>query len=180
MADWEIRAGETDLAILLMREVAQWCIDTGRPLWTLDELTREALVRHPPEENDFRVLRVAGEPAAAMVLQWSDPVFWPSAPDGESGFVHKLCVRRAFAGMGLSSRMVSAAAAECRARGARFLRLDTDNRAPKLCRLYEGMGFVKVGRRLLDDRDYALYELRVTVPAASTAPGASRGPQQTA
>lgn len=161
MAAWEIRAGETDLAISVMREVAQWCIDAGLPMWALNELTREALLRHPPAEADFRVAYVDGEPAAAMILQWRDPKFWPEVPEGESGFIHKLCVRRAFAGRGMSARMVDAAVAECRQRGATCLRLDTDNGRPRLCRLYEAMGFRKVGRVRRDGRDYALYELSV-------------------
>ena len=161
VAEWEIRAGELDLAVRIMREVAQWCIDTGRPMWTLDELTAEALLRHPPAEADFRVARFYGEPAAAMILQWRDPLFWPRVPAGESGFLHKLCVRRAFAGRGLSARMVEAAAAECRERQASWLRLDTDNGRVKLCRLYEGMGFIKVGNMTTENRHYALFERRV-------------------
>jgi len=161
MPDWEIRAGEPDLAIHIMREVARWCIEAGLPMWTLDELTREALLRHPPGEDDFRVARVRDEPAAAMILQWKDPTFWPEAREGESGFIHKLCIRRPFAGTGLAARMVDAAVAECKARKAAFLRLDTDNGRPKLCGLYEAMGFVKVGRLPVNGRDYALYERRI-------------------
>jgi GNAT superfamily N-acetyltransferase len=157
----DIRAGEADLAIQVMREVGQWCIDAGLPMWKLEELTREALLRHPPGESDFRVLRVGSEPAAAMILVWRDETFWPGVAEGDSGFIHKLCVRRAFAGQGLSARMVEAAAAECRARRAGFLRLDTDVRRPPLCRLYEGMGFVRVGRRAVGGKDYALYERKV-------------------
>jgi GNAT superfamily N-acetyltransferase len=162
----EIGAGEADLAITIMREVGQWCIDTGRPMWTLGELTRDALLRHPPEEDDFRVLRVDGEPAAAMILQWRDEKFWPAVAEGDSGFIHKLCVRRAFAGRGLSARMVNAAAGECRTRGAGFLRLDTDLRRPRLCSLYEGMGFLRVGHRAVDGRDYALFELEIEAGGA--------------
>ncbi|MGA2478476.1 MAG: GNAT family N-acetyltransferase [Spirochaetia bacterium] len=153
--------GETDLAIHIMREVGQWCIDAACPMWTLEELSREALLKHSPEENDFRVARVGGEPVAAMILQWQDREFWPEIAEGDSGFIHKLCVRRAFAGIGLSTCMVNAAAAECRKRGAGFLRLDTYVRRPKLCSLYEGMGFVKVGYRSVGGREYALYELKI-------------------
>jgi GNAT superfamily N-acetyltransferase len=158
---FELEAGDADLAIQVMREVAQWCIDTGCPMWTLPELTREALLKHPPGEGDFRVLRVGGDPAAAMILVWRDEKFWPEVAEGDAGFIHKLCVRRAFAGRQLSARMVNAAAAECRERGARFLRLDTDVRRPRLCSLYEGMGFARVGHRSVGGRDYALYELKI-------------------
>ena len=161
MADWQISKGETDLAIRIMREVAQWCIEVGHPMWTLQELTREALLSRSRSEEDFRVARLDGELSAAMILQWEDPLFWPDVPRGGSGFIHKLCVRRAFAGKNLSARMVAAAVDECRNRNAAFLRLDTNNRSPRLRALYEGLGFMKVGRRLVDGRDYALYELPI-------------------
>jgi hypothetical protein len=41
------------------------------------------------------------------------------------------------------------------------LRLDTGwSRAP-LCMLYESLGFRRVGRRILGQREFALYELEI-------------------
>ena len=162
MDEFEVRFGETDLAIEIMREVAQWCMDVGWPIWNLDELTREKLLRYPPAEDDFRVAWLRGKPAASMILQWHDPDFWPDLKENESGFIHKLCVRRDFAGRNLSKKMVVHAASECKKRGIGYLRLDTDWGSPKLCGLYESLGFVKVGRRFLGGQDYALYELKLT------------------
>jgi len=69
-----------------------------------------------------------------MILQWHDPLFWPTVKEYESGFIHKLCVRREFAGKGLSAKMVEHAVRECSRRGIGYLRLDTDVTKPKLCR----------------------------------------------
>lgn len=160
-AELEIRAGEVDLAVEVMQEVARWCIESGNPMWSLEELTREKLLRHPPAEDSFLVAWSGGTPAASMILQWHDPQFWPSVKENESGFIHKLCVRRGFAGKGLSTKMVEHAVRECSRRGIGYLRLDTDVTKPKLCGLYERMGFVRAGRKLMDGRDYALYELRL-------------------
>ena len=158
----EIRAGETDLAIAIMREVAQWCIEIGRPMWRLDELTREALLRNPPAGEDFRVAWVDDTPAASMILQWYDPLFWPDIPADGSGFIHKLCIRRDFAGRNLSTKIVEHAVSECKKKTIDLVRLDTDFANPRLCALYEGMGFVSGGRKRINGRDYALYELRVS------------------
>jgi ribosomal protein S18 acetylase RimI-like enzyme len=157
----EIRAGEIDLAVEIMQEVAQWCIDVGKPMWSLKELTRERLLCLPRVQDSFLVARCGGQPAASMILQWHDPQFWPMVKVRESGFIHKLCIRRSFAGKGLSRRMVEHAVNECRKRGIEYLRLDTDFTKPRLRGLYESMGFVKAGRRFVDGKDYALYELRI-------------------
>jgi len=158
---FDARTGEVELAIDIMREVAAWCIDSGRRMWALSELTREELLRGPRDRQSFAVGRVDGVPAASMILQWHDPRFWPDAAENQSGFLHKLCVRRSFAGRSLSARMVEYAVGECRMRGLRYLRLDTAATRPRLCQLYESMGFARVGRTLLDGRDYALYELEI-------------------
>ncbi len=157
----EVRTGEVDLAIEIMREVAQWCIDVGRPMWALAELTREKLLRAPRDPESFVVAQAGGEPAASMILQWHDPVFWPSVRENECGFVHKLCVRRSFAGRAMSRKMMDYAIQECRRRGIRYVRLDTDPTKPRLCRLYESMGFVGAGGKTVEGRAYALYELKI-------------------
>ena len=161
MPAFEIRSGEVELAIEIMREVAQWCIDAGKPMWKLPELSREKLLRAPRDRQSFLVARVDGAPAASMILQWHDPGFWPRVRENESGFLHKLCVRRSFAGRSLSVLMVQHALGECRKRGIGYLRLDTAATRPRLCQLYEGMGFARVGRTFLDGRDYALYEMKI-------------------
>ena len=158
---FDVLAGEADLAIAIMREVAQWCIDTGKPMWKLSELTRQELLCGPRDEKSFVVARVDGLPAASMILQWYDPLFWPSVEENQSGFIHKLCVRRSFAGRSLSVKMIDHAKRECEKRGIRYLRLDTDPTRPTLRRLYEGLGFVMAGRTEVGGREYALYELRI-------------------
>ena len=50
---------------------------------------------------------------------------------------------------------------ECKKKNIEYLRLDTDFANPRLRALYEGMGFFKAGRKRMNGRDYALYELHV-------------------
>jgi ribosomal protein S18 acetylase RimI-like enzyme len=70
-------------------------------------------------------------------------------------------VARAWKGHNLSSQVLDFAARQVLERGKKFLRLDTDATRPALCNLYERYGFTRVGRRLIKDFDYALYELEV-------------------
>lgn len=152
-------AGDVDGAVEIMRETAQWLVDARMPLWEPENLTAEKLT-NGLESDNFIVIKAGGEPAAAMILQWRDMLYWPMIGDDESGFIHKLCVRRKFAGHGLPRFMVDYAVEECRTKGIHFLRLDTDAGRPKLCGLYErlgfkGAGFVMMGKRI------ALYEMEL-------------------
>jgi ribosomal protein S18 acetylase RimI-like enzyme len=111
--------------------------------------------------GNFCVGKVGNNNAAAMILQWQDFLFWPQFKADESGFIHKLCVRRNYSGQGLSCKMVAYAIEECKKKDIRYLRLDTGWHRQKLCDLYESLGFVKVGKKTIGDMDYALYEMKI-------------------
>ncbi|HYH03660.1 MAG TPA: GNAT family N-acetyltransferase [Bacillota bacterium] len=155
-----VQTGEVDQAVWIMREVAGWCAATDKNMWQLDELTPAALQNGITAQN-FCVGWLSGEPAATMILQWTDPVFWPEINADQSGFIHKLCVRRQFAGKGLSRQMVEFAIGECRKRGIHYLRLDTGWQRLKLRNLYEKLGFVCKGRKVVAGKEYALYEMQI-------------------
>lgn len=160
MKDFYIVKGEVDQAINIMREVAQWCENTGKNMWKADDLTKDNLMEGLSEDN-FYVGKVGEDIASSMILQWYDPLFWPDIKQDESGFIHKLCVKREYSGMGLSIRMVEYAIDECKRKGIYYLRLDTGWNRQKLCQLYERIGFTKVGRKTIGTRDYALYEMKI-------------------
>jgi ribosomal protein S18 acetylase RimI-like enzyme len=161
MADsFIVVAGEVDNAIDILREVAQWCQDNKMNMWKLSDLTKERLLTGVRPEN-FSVGKIDGDNACSMILQWCDPLFWPDAKENEAGYIHKLCVRRKYSGMGLSGKLVEYAVAECRKRGIRYLRLDTGWSREPLCKLYERLGFRKVGKRILGESRFALYEMEI-------------------
>jgi len=155
-------SGDTETAIGIMREAARWQIAQGTPLWRLENLTREKIAN---PDGEFHVAWSGKESAAAMLLSYHDPLFWPEVAAGTSGFVHKLAVRRGFAGQGAAEAMLRHAAALCREKGVPMLRLDTDLRRPRLCALYERAGFRRVDVRQLYSPamgvtlDVAMYEM---------------------
>lgn len=158
--DFNIVVGDVDTSIEILREVAEWCEDNMLDMWNVADLTKDRLLKGIAEDNFF-IGRIGEDNACSMILQWHDPLFWPEAKENEAGYIHKLCVRRKYSGIGLSGMMVEFAISECRKRGIRYLRLDTGwGRAP-LCKLYESLGFMKVGKRTLVDREYALYEMKI-------------------
>jgi hypothetical protein len=58
--------GDVDEAIDIMREAANWLIDTGQPLWKLGDLTKEKLLKDN-KNNEFHVLKIDNVSAAAMI-----------------------------------------------------------------------------------------------------------------
>lgn len=160
--DFYLKKNAADEAISIIREVAAWGRANGFRVWKDEWLTREELVTREAPEEDFCVGLVDAKPACCMILQWVDTEYWPEAPKYEAGYLHKVCVRRAYAGKGLVSRMVDCAKNEAKARGARFLRLDTGWEMTKVRALYEAIGFKLVKKLAFPNgRAMALYELEI-------------------
>jgi ribosomal protein S18 acetylase RimI-like enzyme len=155
-----ITSRETDIAIGIMREAAQWLAETGKPLWKPEELTKKMLLEDITEE-DIYIGRENDIPAAAMILRWHDPYFWPQIGPNQSGFIHKLSVRRAFAGRGLAAEMIAFAEAECQRRNIDWLRLDCAADRPKLSRLYEESGFIQADQRMMGRYNVAFFEKKL-------------------
>ena len=156
-----ITGSELRTASDILIEAARWLSQRGEPMWHERDLRPKELLGQCSQEEIYLGWR-GGKAVAVMVLQWSDRVFWPDAPTGSSAFIHKLAVRRAWAGRGIAGEMIRWAMAESRERGADFLRLDCAADRPRLCAVYEQLGFQCVGRREVGSFDTALYELRLT------------------
>ena len=142
----------------VLLEVAGWLEAKGEPMWTAAELTPAVLLRDYDLE-EMRLGKISGGPAAAMVVQQSDEVFWPDVPEGESLFVHKLATARRLKGRGLAVAMLDWVKARALEQEKRYLRLDCAADRPKLCRFYEDYGFRQAGRRQVGPYDTAFYEL---------------------
>jgi ribosomal protein S18 acetylase RimI-like enzyme len=78
----------------------------------------------------------------------------------DAGYVHRLAVRRAYAGRGMGRALLEWAAAQTAGSGRVWLRLDcmADNR--RLCHYYESLGFVQRGIVGNDRWSGRLYEQR--------------------
>jgi GNAT superfamily N-acetyltransferase len=135
------RAGE---AVDILQGVTHWLKARGYSYWLADEFRIE----------DFEAAANAGElimgsegeqGAAIMLLQRTDPRYWPTEPPDAALYIHKLAVRRISAGRRWGTRLIEWAAAEARARGIARLRLDTVP-GTVLQSMYEQQGFIVVDR----------------------------------
>lgn len=125
MSEVLIRFNEISKAISVMREVAAWGREKGYRVWPDEWLTEEELITPNAQPENFCIGTIDGEIACAFILQWADTSYWPNAPKYEAAYLHKFCVRRKFAGMGMTKLVTEAIRAECRRRGIRYIRLDT-------------------------------------------------------
>jgi GNAT superfamily N-acetyltransferase len=145
LPDLEIReAGEADLeqASAILVEAASWLIERGMPLWRPEELDPLSL-RPRVAERSLHLARLRGEPAATVLYRRSDPLMWSDVDCSQSAFVHRLAVRRRFAGTGVAAGVLAWAAERARSEGCRWLRLDCSADHPGLCVYYQAAGFVR-------------------------------------
>ena len=134
-----VSPGEADDALSIVREAAAWADAQGIAVWTPDELRIETFAAAARKSE--LVIGYAGQVAAAtMLLQAEDPLYWPDEPRGSALYLHKVAVRRRYAGQSWLTRLIHFAADDALRSGIRRLRLDTVLR-PKLSSMYERHGF---------------------------------------
>jgi GNAT superfamily N-acetyltransferase len=121
----------------LLQEAARWITTWRSQLWD-PELLGESFTAPFIARGEMLTARTAGQIAGVMIMLPEDPHFWPDRPPGEALYLHKLAVRRAFAGTGAPAALMDHAAGLARARDRGLLRLDCD---PPLSRFYQGLGF---------------------------------------
>lgn len=154
--------GKVDEAIAIMKEVAEWGRNQGMRVWLDEWLTRDELITEDAQPENFCIGKYQGKVACAFILQWKDSKYWPTAEKNEAAYLHKFCVCREFAHMGMTKLVIEAIKKECKKKGARYIRLDTGLDETVVRKIYLDAGFKIV--KILDretGRSTALYELEV-------------------
>lgn len=144
----------------ILTDVSRWLIDIDQELWSLEQVSVNSLLNTYKIDGMY-VGFVNNEPVATMILQESDPLFWPNLPASESLFLHKLAVIRAYKGKGISIQMLDWAVSHAKKKGRSYLRLDCAADRPKLHQLYESFGFQKVDQRMVSPYYTSFYELNL-------------------
>jgi len=137
----------------ILKEAADWLRMTGRGMWRDDELDPDR-IHQDVAAGLFNLAHYDGEPAGTIKFQLEDARFWPDFPKNDAAYVHRIAVRRQFAGKGVSSRMLEWAVSHTAALGRSYLRLDCEADRRELRTIYERFGF-----RLHSYRDVGPYHL---------------------
>lgn len=124
----------------IVQEVGQWLVDSGQMMWGPDTLTADNLIDEYTRNNCY-VMYADGEPAATFILQWEDPLYYADVRANTAGLIHKVAVRRRFAGQNLFQPMLDFCQKECLKRDIHEVQLETDATRPPLMRFYERYGF---------------------------------------
>jgi GNAT superfamily N-acetyltransferase len=145
----------------ILREAARWLEQAGMPLWREGELDPACLVSDL-NAGLFFLAEYSGDSAGTVKFQLADPVFWPDGLPHEAAYIHRLAVRRRFAGTGLSTALLRWAAERTHTLGRRYLRLDCVASRPRLRAIYERFGFRHHSDRQVGSYHVSRYEYEVT------------------
>lgn len=156
-----VRMQPQDRAVVLdiLGEAASWLLARGIDQWR-PERFRELI-----DQGDTYLARLDGDAVGTLALQWNDPLdekLWRSVANvEEAGYVHRLAVRRAFAGKDIGQYLLTWAAGVIAATGKSYLRLDCMAENPALCAYYERAGFTYRGEVQEKGWKARLYEKRI-------------------
>ena len=159
------QATEADIPIIedILTGTVAWLDSIDQHLWEYADVQWDAMARfYGCTPANFYIAYADdqsgdGQSAACMALFDYDATFWPDIAPGKSLYLHKIAVRRAFAGQGVSQALINFAKDEAKKRGIATLRLDTHPDRHKLRAVYEKQGFVCVEETVLGKYATALY-----------------------
>ena len=145
----------------ILGESARWLEEQGMPMWRQDELQPNRIVADV-DSGQFFLAECDGVPAGAIRFQLEDRLFWPDVPQDDSEYLHRLAVKRRFAGGEVSSALLLWAIARTHTLGRRYLRLDCEASRARLRAVYERVGFRFHSNKQVGPYFVARYEYDVT------------------
>jgi GNAT superfamily N-acetyltransferase len=141
----------------ILLEAAKWLEESGMHMWRDGELTDES-ISADVAAGLFYIAESGLEAAGTIKFQLQDALFWPDVPQDESAFVHRLAIRRKFAGRGISDEILQWAVDRARSMDRQYLRLDCEAARPRLRKVYERFGFQHHSDRHVGPYFVARYE----------------------
>src|SRR5688572_3668192 len=105
-------------------------------LWRADELSPNQ-ISQDVSDGLFFLAEQRSQPVGTIKFQQTDPLMWPDVFQLGAAYVHRLAVRREFAGGAVSGALLSWAVLRSHSLGRRFLRLDCEASRPRLRAVYE-------------------------------------------
>jgi GNAT superfamily N-acetyltransferase len=144
----------------ILKEAARWLEENGQSLWREEEF-EPAKIGSAVSNGVFFVAEESGNAAGVMKFQLEDAEFWPDAPAGEAAYIHKLAIRRKYAGTGLSHSMIGWAIERTKSLRRGYLRLDCEAARPRLRAFYESSGFKHRDDRQVGPYFVSRYEMRL-------------------
>src|SRR5918996_3133164 len=149
----------------ILQQAARWLADRGMAMWQMEELF-PSRVADEVNLGLFFLAERDGEVAGTIRFQLEDKLFWPDIKQDDSAFIHRLAIRRRFAGGDVSSALMLWAIARTHSLGRRYLRLDCEASRLRLREIYERIGFRFHSNRQVGPYFVARYEYDIATVSA--------------
>jgi ribosomal protein S18 acetylase RimI-like enzyme len=149
--------GDLDRVLEILEEASRWLSSKGLETQWLPSPALRQTIKNNIEHGDVYVVKDVEGTVGTITLQWGDKKFWGDLPP-DSGYVHKLAIKRSHGGKRLGLRMLQWAEAKARVEGKRYLRLDCLASNKTIREYYEKAGFVHVRDTLAPGWKASLYE----------------------
>jgi GNAT superfamily N-acetyltransferase len=156
----QANSGDLSTVSEILAEAAAWLDRQNMSLWQPEHIAL-SFVRQDIELGLFYIAFCEGVAAGVVKFQTEDLEFWPDIIQTDSAFLHRLAVRRSFAGGKVSTQIFQWAIAHCRELCKHFLRLDCVADRPRLRSIYEQFGFKHHSDRQVGDYFVARYEYEI-------------------
>ncbi|HEY6362803.1 MAG TPA: GNAT family N-acetyltransferase [Vicinamibacterales bacterium] len=153
-------AADAPLVAAILAEVDAWVAQLGTPMWELGEVDQDRIAAEVAK-GLFALAWSGSEAAGTVRFQLEDPEFWPDRPGDNAAYIHRLAVRRKFAGGAISTALMTWAVDRARSLRRDALRLDCDADRTSLRAVYERFGFVYHSDRQVGPYYVARYEYRL-------------------
>ncbi len=145
-------------ATAILEEAADWAASMGLDLWQNKGF--EGVLVPAVERGELYLAKINGQAAGTFILQWADDFFWGKRPD-DAGYIHKVAVRREFAGKNVGGYILGWAERKVAQQGRQYLRLDCQPHNPAINSYYQKAGFVFQGYRADNKWGWNLYQKEV-------------------
>lgn len=145
---------DLDTLFLFRAEAVQWLrsrgIDQWENPWPSEDAMTAAILASIQARETF-ILREAQIPVATVTVDlWANPDLWTPSERVEPAFyLHRMIVRRAYAGQGLGAELLDWGGTRAARNRARWLRLDAWTTNQELQRYYARQGFQHVRTQAL-------------------------------
>ena len=142
----QAQPSELDTVVDILEEAASWLTSRGIDQWRQGSFLgpRYDSIADQVNRGEVYLAILDGKPVGTLTLQWQDKNFWGDVPD-DAAYVHRIAIRRAYAGKDLGRQLLQWAESAAAAAGKNFLRLDCMAENSALCEYYERANFESRG-----------------------------------